>query len=100
MGNYDPHGKIDDEIVDCVLNEVDRADVKHGIFSLLNVEMPTLSKLAALVEETGEVGRALTYDEGSRRRLIVELTQVASVAVSWLQALRNDPATIDTDKES
>lgn len=90
MTEHTASGLIDSAVVDAVLAEADRAHVKHGKFSMVNPELPVLLKLAALVEETGEVGRALTYDEGGRAKLVLELTQVASVAVSWLQSLRDD----------
>lgn len=70
-----------------VQEEATEADAKHGDKSLLNPEMPDVEKLAALVEEVGEVGRALTYDgDQGRDHLVVELIQVASVALSWATA--------------
>jgi NTP pyrophosphatase (non-canonical NTP hydrolase) len=40
-------------------------------------------KLAVLVEEVGEVGRALIEGDGLR----AELVQVAAVAVAWIESL-------------
>jgi hypothetical protein len=68
-----------------------RAHLKHGHRSLLNPHMPDLFKLAALVEECGEVGRALTYDgDDGRDHLVKELIQVASVALSWVESIEGD----------
>lgn len=62
-----------------------RAHAKHRDASLLSPSVGPQVKLAALVEEVGEVGRALTYDQ-SDASLNEELLQVASVALSWLQS--------------
>jgi hypothetical protein len=67
--------------------EAMRAHLKHGDRSLLNPTMLAVEKLAALVEEVGEVGRALTYDQDHSEGLIRELIQVASVALSWVESL-------------
>lgn len=72
---------------DAVNAEALRAHLKHGDRSLLNPDMPTLEKLAALVEEVGEVGRALTYDQDHSEGLERELIQVASVACTWIESL-------------
>jgi hypothetical protein len=65
-----------------------RAHLKHGDNSLLSPSATTERKLAALVEEVGEVGRALTYDNlADRDHLVKELIQVASVALSWVESL-------------
>lgn len=40
--------------------------------------------LAVLVEEVGEVAKAM-HEEASRTDLIDELVQVAAVAVAWLE---------------
>ena len=45
------------------------------------------TKLVVLVEEVGEVARAMTYDNGDRGQLVRELLQVAAVAAGWAQAL-------------
>lgn len=79
------------EIIDAVRCESARAHLKHykngadGGRSLFDpIGMTVLEKLAALVEEIGEVGRALTYDGlETRQHLIEELVQVASTALSW-----------------
>lgn len=83
-----PETVLSDEVVGLVQREAARAHQKHGDHSLVNPLMPALLKLAALVEEVGEVGRALTYDEGSGNELDRELVQVASVALSWRESRR------------
>lgn len=45
--------------------------------------------LVVLVEEVGEVARAMTYDEGSEQALLDELVQVANVAAAWADRLMN-----------
>jgi hypothetical protein len=91
--------------LDAVQAEAVRAHLKHGPMSLLNPEMPWSYKLAALMEEVGEVARELTYDGGgylngprplgpsdAERRdcLVKELIQVASVALTWVESLEGD----------
>ena len=48
-------------------------------------ECPNELRLAALIEEVGEVGRAIL--DGEPDELREELVQVAAVAVAWLEAL-------------
>jgi len=48
-------------------------------------DCPDVLRLAALVEEVGEVARAV--HEGDFDNLAVELVQVAAVAVAWREAL-------------
>lgn len=56
--------------------------------SIFDPNMPTLQKLAALMEEVGEVARALTYDgDEGKEHLVKELIQVANVALTWVEAL-------------
>lgn len=82
--------------IGAVQAECIRAHLKHepNGGSLLNPDFPTEKKLAALVEEVGEVGRALTYDQDHAGPLVKELIQVANVALSWVESLegahRND----------
>lgn len=49
-------------------------------------DCPDEKRLQALVEEVGEVARAL-HDEEGADRLREELIQVAAVAVAWVEAL-------------
>lgn len=47
-----------------------------------------LRKLRVLMEEVGEVAEALDpKDANTKRDLRAELTQVAAVAIAWLEAL-------------
>jgi hypothetical protein len=48
-------------------------------------DCPDVLRLAALVEEVGEVARAL--HDGDFENLREELVQVAAVAVAWVEAL-------------
>ena len=51
-----------------------------------HADCPDAKRLSALVEEVGEVARAL-HDEEGADRLREELIQVAAVAVAWVEAL-------------
>lgn len=74
--------------LDSVQAESLRAHLKHGDKSLLNPNMPNVEKLAALMEECGEVARELTYDhDGDTTKLVTELIHVASVALTWVESL-------------
>lgn len=74
-----------------LIDEVYRAHDKHGAFSLLNPGMDWNLKLAALMEEVGEVAHELTYDVTvDKGALIKELIQVANVAISWVESLRGE----------
>jgi hypothetical protein len=83
-----------------VAAEALRAHLKHraGGGSLLEGRMSDTQRLAALVEEVGEVAREMTYD-GSKgvEHQIKELVQTASVALTWAERLcriqeGNEPA--------
>lgn len=69
--------------------EAIRAHAKHGPNSMLNPDLPWSLKLAALVEEVGEAAHELTYDQdtGDRSKLVKELVQVASVALTWVESI-------------
>jgi len=74
--------------LDAVQAEALRAHLKHGDRSLLNPEMPWDLKLAALMVEVGEVAHELTYDQpDDKAKLVKELLQVASVALTWVESL-------------
>lgn len=61
-----------------------------------DVELDELERFAILVEEIGEVARALNDDQG-RARLRAELVQVAAVAVAWIEGLdRQGPVVTPT----
>ncbi len=60
----------------------------HRLDHILDSDRPTDSqRLAALVEELGEVARALTYDAsteaGHGGDLATEVTQVGALAAAW-----------------
>ncbi|MDT3440284.1 MULTISPECIES: hypothetical protein [unclassified Pseudofrankia] len=68
--------------------EVARAHRKHGERSILNPAMPDAVRLPVLVEEVGEVARAM-LEGADPRHLRDELIQVAAVALTWVEALRD-----------
>lgn len=68
--------------------ELTRAVAKHGhARTPLDPTRTAGDNLTVLVEEVGEVARAMTYDEGDPARLHAELVQVAAMAAAWAQAL-------------
>lgn len=72
-------------IVDEISNELMAAVAKHGYNQTpMSARMTDEERLVILVEEIGEVARAMTYDEGSRAALRRELIQVAAMSVAWL----------------
>jgi hypothetical protein len=75
--------------LDAIRAEAIRAHAKHGAHSMRNPRVPAGERLAILVEEVGEVAKALTYDQ-SRDDLERELIQVGAMAAAWIEAL-NDP---------
>ena len=75
------HDALDFELVDAI--------DKHGVKQTpLSQRMNAAEKLVILVEEVGEVARALTYDEGDLQRLHDELIQVATMSAAWAQSIR------------
>lgn len=69
---------------DDLKEEIQRAMDKHGWEQTpLNPKMFKEAKLVILVEEIGEVARAMTYDEGSKDGLKKELLQVAAMSYAW-----------------
>jgi NTP pyrophosphatase (non-canonical NTP hydrolase) len=75
--------------ISAVQAEMINAIAKHGIDKTpLNPTMSNEVKLVVLVEEVGEIARALTYDNGgSKNALIRELLQTAAMALAWAQSL-------------
>lgn len=72
--------------------ETVRAQVMHNDRSYLGNSLTETERLAGLVEEVGEVGRAMTYDNNQGKdHLVKELIQVASVAASWAEWLDGQP---------
>jgi len=71
-----------------VMREISRAVEKHGYGRTpLSTDMGDASKLIILVEEVGEVARALTYDNADFEGLKSELIQVATMALAWHASL-------------
>ena len=54
----------------------------------LHPEFPECMRMAILVEEVGEVAKAL--QEGNRANLIEELQQVSAVAIRWIEHLEGE----------
>lgn len=74
--------------VSAIQTELIAAIGKHGFDRTpFNPDLSDQDKLVVLVEEVGEVARALTYDQGDREHLTHELIQVAAMAASWAQSL-------------
>jgi NTP pyrophosphatase (non-canonical NTP hydrolase) len=61
--------------------------LREGRFSYNARTATDWKALAILMEEVGEVGRALNDDEPTPQ-LISEITQVAAVCVGWLERLK------------
>jgi hypothetical protein len=82
-------------VIRAVIAEYQRARAKHGENTLDGALATDLTRLAALIEETGEVAELLTYDKDERvhgahghaAQLRAELIQVASVALTWASIL-------------
>mgnify|MGYP001598037964 CR=1 FL=1 len=66
--------------------EMARALVKHSHRTAINPRVQNNDKLNWLVEEVGEVARAIN-DKESVPRLKEELIQVAAIATAWWQSL-------------
>lgn len=102
LHGYD-HPLDDRGVIHAVMAEYDRAKVKHGENTLDGSLSNDLLRLAALVEEVGEVAHELTYDrvnvlittvhgdesvtQDAKQRLKKELVQVAAVACTWASIL-------------
>ena len=76
--------------IDALQAEMRRAIDKHGIEETPLVQDDEGS-LPILVEELGEVARAMTYDCGDRAKLAAELLQTAAMALAWHQKLMETP---------
>ncbi len=69
--------------------ELKSAAFKHGMEQTpASPSMSDPQRLIILIEEVGEVARAMTYDEGSSEKLEAELIQVATMAAAWVVGLR------------
>lgn len=77
-----------DGLFDQVSREARRAVDKHTFDRTpASLTISDASKLVILVEEVGEMARALTYDEGDREELKKELIQTATMALMWAASL-------------
>lgn len=70
--------------------EYDRARAKHGERTL-DSSVPTAEqRYYALLEEVGEIARALTYDREHAGALSEEITQLGGLALAWLAFLLSE----------
>lgn len=73
---------------DHLFSEMKRAVEKHGITQTpFNPEMDPYEKFVIVVEEVGEMARAMTYDEGNEQKLMSELLQVAAMSSMWYMSM-------------
>lgn len=79
--------KIDSTIHDLIDNEFAAAHAKHAGKTPRSWRVGDATSLVVLVEEVGEVARAMTYDEGNADDLAAELIQVATMAAAWAERL-------------
>lgn len=92
------------KVLEMVVAEYHRAKAKHGEMTMDGTMTgdrvrDDALRLAALMEEVGEVAHELTYDSqpegvegGQLGRLLKEMVQVGNVAVTWASALVPGPA--------
>ena len=76
-------------VLESVRAERRRQDARWGV----DHRPDDLTMLAVLMEETGEVARALVDrwpEKPDHRALVAELVQVAAVAVHWLEMLESE----------
>ena len=74
-----------------VVLERGRQEQLHAPRTCANPEMSEGDKLAVLVEEVGEVAKALLEGPGLRD----ELVHVAAVAVAWVESIDSDAARLE-----
>jgi NTP pyrophosphatase (non-canonical NTP hydrolase) len=79
-----------DGLADRVTEEMMSAFEEHKDHTPYNRTMIPDKKLTILVEEVGEVARAITYDEGSKAKLMEELIDVIAMAGMWWMSLVED----------
>lgn len=70
--------------------EYTRAHLKHKGWTPKSVRMSDGERLAILMEEVGEVARAVTYDNRDSENLVAELIQVAAMAGAWAEYAMNE----------
>lgn len=75
------------EIHERIDAEFGRAHRKHVGKTPRSHAVGDAASLVVLVEEVGEVARAMTYDEGNLDNLAEELIQVATMAAAWAERL-------------
>lgn len=71
--------------LDAIEAEYTRAHVKHSGHTPKSPRMSDGERLTVLVEEIGEVARAITYDNADPENLCKELIQVAAMAAAWAE---------------
>jgi hypothetical protein len=87
------HLVLSDLTLSAVRAEAIKAYLRHGDHSMLGAAVTESDRLAILTEEVGEVARELNEDrlgnlgDDWRDRRVRELIQVASCALSWVEAL-------------
>ena len=79
---------IHSEIHHAIDGEFARAFAKHAGKTTRSHSVGDRESLVVLVEEVGEVARAMTYDEGDDDQLYAELIQVAAVAAAWAERIQ------------
>jgi NTP pyrophosphatase (non-canonical NTP hydrolase) len=77
--------RIDSEIHRTIDAEFANAYAKHVGKTPRSHSVGDQQSLVILVEEVGEVARAMTYDEGDQQKLYDELIQVATMAAAWAE---------------
>ncbi|GHJ59157.1 hypothetical protein NOK12_16750 [Nocardioides sp. OK12] len=78
---------IDSTIHSLIDHEFAAAYAKHNGKTPRSHGVGDATSLVVLVEEVGEVARAMTYDEGDIDNLAAELIQVATMAAAWAERL-------------
>ena len=85
-----PRDKVRTSVLGEVADEMRRAEAKHGDYAFDGKLIDDLQLVAGLLEEAGEVGRAMTYDKDHAGALRKELIQVAASASAWASTLNPD----------
>jgi NTP pyrophosphatase (non-canonical NTP hydrolase) len=86
--DFSNHDVLSENTIYAVIREANRAHDKHKAAggSLLDPSLTVERKLAALMEECGEVAHELSYDVSlNLADLKKELIQVANVALTWYE---------------
>lgn len=73
---------------DHLFAEMYSAIEKHGVTQTpFSPKMDPYEKFVIVVEEVGEMARAMTYDEGDEQKLMSELLQVAAMSSMWYMSM-------------